>query len=838
MRRVSLSTSQALFTFCFLVFSLILLNGYLQNLVADYRSDTWLVLVGVVAGLLVVICVARKCVFIQNDPLELAGFVIVVAGVWVYLVAPSLPTLLPPTQSMDAVRHYLHVLFSYPEGKLVSWYPAGGAYVAAMFAHWFGTLPLRVLHPTAASFIALSAGAVYGFACALLPKTRVSKIAALLAPALLFVPWSYFTGIIVWEQYFYAQAFAQFFVLAALWFISSYAENPHWLFAALIGAALLGVITAYPYLVALPLVLFALVVLARTRFFPLAGGGQGWGLVALVIFLALMIITAIALQRGGILELRAAQLAVVQGVGAGGVTEPSLETLGGPIFLLLALVGIPLAWRSGTFGRTILAFLLAWIVQLVALLVIQPFFQIAGYRVDKTFYILIFPLAILAALLPARVLERILPHIETSRRATIAAFVATVVLVGTGVLVLRPLKSYAPFTESELQAALWAKEHLDTYQISYLDPQPIRAYWLAFGLWRETLPNDWFQWIPAGTKLGPATFDEWLRDPAFPQWLLVRDVNTARTSSARIVRQNGNSAILQKDLPFVAAPAPSHAARWYFESVPDLVTLQLIGYDLPRTAFAPGETVTLTTYTESAYPPAATIGWRVMLETRDGTAVSKVEGEPFANKYPVQRWPPGMIARDTWTLPLAPDTPPGIYDVRVGLFRRAGGEYVDVYRLSAEGKRECFFTAPIATIKIPTAPPSADELRTATPIEARVGDNFLLSSYALQMDRAARRVRLTLYWQSITKTDSDYTVFVHLLDATGKIVAQSDAQPVHGAYPTSIWDPQGIVKDVYELAIPADARAPFSIAVGMYSFPDLKRLPVGTDDKVIFDLGF
>src|SRR5574341_1363642 len=213
---VSISTSQAPFTFFFLLFFFTVLHGYLLNLVSGYRANALLVTIGVVVELMVAGACARGRISIQRDPLELAGFMIVVVGVWFYFVAASLPTLLPPTQSEDAVRVYLQVLFSYPEGKLVSWYPAGGAFLAAMFSHWLGWAPLRVLHPTAASFVALGAGAVYGMTCALLPRKRTSKILALLAPALLFVPWSYFAGIIDWEQYFYAQAFGHVFVLAAL----------------------------------------------------------------------------------------------------------------------------------------------------------------------------------------------------------------------------------------------------------------------------------------------------------------------------------------------------------------------------------------------------------------------------------------------------------------------------------------------------------------------------------------------------------------------------------------------------------------------------------------------
>ena len=128
-------------------------------------------------------------------------------------------------------------------------------------------------------------------------------------------------------------------------------------------------------------------------------------------------------------------------------------------------------------------------------------------------------------------------------------------------------------------------------------------------------------------------------------------------------------------------------------------------------------------------------------------------------------------------------------------------------------------------------------------MQARVGDKFILANYALQADRAANRVHLTLYWQSAAPSDTDYTVFVHLLDSSGNIVAQRDAPPRDGKYPTSIWDVGEIVKDEYDLAIPADARGPFSLAIGMYSPLTQKRLPIGNSDHLdhqfrILDFGF
>jgi len=36
---------------------------------------------------------------------------------------------------------------------------------------------------------------------------------------------------------------------------------------------------------------------------------------------------------------------------------------------------------------------------------------------------------------------------------------------------------------------------------------------------------------------------------------------------------------------------------------------------------------------------------------------------------------------------------------------------------------------------------------------------------------------------AVSVLDQDYTVFVHLLDSSGKLIAQADSQPRSGTYP-------------------------------------------------------
>lgn len=850
--RTHFSTSQTFFTFVLLVFFFTLLNGYLHNLVADYRADATLVLIGVIVEMTLVLVLARRFIAIEFDALEGAGFLVVVLGVWAYFIYAALPTLLPPTHSSDAVRVYQQVLFTYPKGTLVSWYPAGGTFVTAMLARWLGVEPLRILHPVAASFLALSAGAVYGITCTLLPPRPLFKIVALIAPALLFVPWSYFAGMINWEQYFFAQAFAQYFTLAAWWYTLSYARAPRAVWIVLIGATLLGTAAAYPLFVVLPLALFGLVlcvplIIARVRRSSLTEPPESLrqsplsarrAILILGVFVALLLLMIVALQQGGILELVGVEKALRSEVGAGGVTRPSLDTLGGPIFLALAIVGARFAWREGAAGKTILGLLLVWLVQLIALLVLQPFLQISGYRVDKTFYILVFPLAILATLSLAQGIARIAARANLSAREYRLVFIATVIVLSAVVFAFRPPKVYSPLTESEIQVAQWAKGFFNnTYQIAYLEQDTISAYWLSLGIWEERIPNEWFQWIPPGRKMGPPTFDEWYQDDAWQDKLLVRYLDEVPVKM-RVVYQVGKSAILEKEPPQVSGPMPEHRAPPHLVEMNFDNTLTILGYEISKTTFAPGETISLTTHIQTLYPPPASVSWRVELVDRMERVVSRVEAEPFGGKYPLQRWPPGKYTLEHWQIPLPPQLAPGSYDLRLALFRRVDGELIDAIPIYSTSMADWRFYAPLTRIKIPLMSPSAEELRAAKSLQARVGDVFALSHYALDVDRATKRVRVTLYWQSIAPTSTDYTVFVHLLDASGAIVAQRDSPPCDGAYPTSIWEVGEIVKDEYELQIPTNARAPFSLAIGMYSPLTQQRLPIGTSDHVIIDLGF
>ena len=127
--------------------------------------------------------------------------------------------------------------------------------------------------------------------------------------------------------------------------------------------------------------------------------------------------------------------------------------------------------------------------------------------------------------------------------------------------------------------------------------------------------------------------------------------------------------------------------------------------------------------------------------------------------------------------------------------------------------------------------PASVALRQAEPADATFGGQMRLLAFdADTREKTARpssTLRVTLYWQAITRPTRAATVFVHLYDAAGQLWSQQDNVPVNGTFPTTDWNSDVIVIDEYAVTIPADApSAKYSVQVGMYDSQTRERLIV------------
>ena len=114
------------------------------------------------------------------------------------------------------------------------------------------------------------------------------------------------------------------------------------------------------------------------------------------------------------------------------------------------------------------------------------------------------------------------------------------------------------------------------------------------------------------------------------------------------------------------------------------------------------------------------------------------------------------------------------------------------------------------------------------PLEARLGERVRLLGYTLAEEaiQAGDMVRLDLFWQTDEPLAERYSIFVHLVDDEGRLVAQQDSEPMGGFQPTNRWLAKEIVHDRAGVLLPTDlAAGEYHLLVGMYRPESGERLP-------------
>jgi hypothetical protein len=113
---------------------------------------------------------------------------------------------------------------------------------------------------------------------------------------------------------------------------------------------------------------------------------------------------------------------------------------------------------------------------------------------------------------------------------------------------------------------------------------------------------------------------------------------------------------------------------------------------------------------------------------------------------------------------------------------------------------------------------------TSEPI-AHFENSIALLAAGAALDGSQLQVDLT--WQAQEPPPSDVTVFVHVLDANGQLIAQADGDPLGGAYPFTQWTPGLIALDRRTAEVDSPG---LSLRVGLYDRASGVRLPARMAD--------
>jgi hypothetical protein len=132
-------------------------------------------------------------------------------------------------------------------------------------------------------------------------------------------------------------------------------------------------------------------------------------------------------------------------------------------------------------------------------------------------------------------------------------------------------------------------------------------------------------------------------------------------------------------------------------------------------------------------------------------------------------------------------------------------------------------------------PPSPPEY----PVHAQFGNSLVLAGgdFPERTLHPGQVLTYTLHWQAIDSIAQDYTVFNHLLDVEGNIVAQRDSMPQQDQYPTSLWDAGEIVMDQRSIPLPTELEpGAYSLRIGLYESETGQRLPLVNEARDFVEL--
>ncbi|MGB5060184.1 MAG: 6-pyruvoyl-tetrahydropterin synthase-related protein [Candidatus Promineifilaceae bacterium] len=312
----------------------------------------------------------------------------------------------------------------------------------------------------------------------------------------------------------------------------------------------------------------------------------------------------------------------------------------------------------------------------------------------------------------------------------------------------------------------------DAYELRLLPGTPPGVYWLETGAFRRDID---LALLPEGAATGV--------NPAL-----------ARVGQVQVGAGDGQieAANAQVD---TFAPVP----------VAGQPGLTLLGWSVPEVVWRPGEVAGLDLLWQGE-GAVAERPFSVDVRLVDAAGVTAAQQAVLVGgaNYPLAQWPETAVVRDQvqWRLPA------GLASGRYTVELVAAGQVIGLGEWQIEAPPHDF------------TPPVVAETAVLTTSFASLWGYGWGETAVFPGDTVA----LELVWQALDTADVSYRVFVHLLDASGNLVAQSDAVPDAWTRPTTGWLRGEFIHDRHHLTLPADVLpGTYTLRVGWYETGDGRR---------------
>ncbi len=337
----------------------------------------------------------------------------------------------------------------------------------------------------------------------------------------------------------------------------------------------------------------------------------------------------------------------------------------------------------------------------------------------------------------------------------------------------------------------------------------------------------------SGWAMHPAAMRDRVQELlASSQWT----VQDAADGYLLLRRQEGSQPSGVYDLPagFYSFTQPSAQPQHALDLVytgPDGAQVKLLGYDvLPNSQW---RSTAFRLYWQALTPLPAGLTLRAFVVTPDGREVDSSDERPLIQPLwlPPERWQPGQVVvtdKLAWFLPTQWALAAGAYQ------GSAWADQSSRWRLSAADPAAPLFDSATWTT-LGAWQWQRNRLRALEPPvfepldKTFGGDGWLVQLTGVEEPQRAApgaRIPVTLRWQSSGPSPRDLTVFLHVRDAQGNIVAQDDSMPTwFGVQPTTQWPPDAAVLGAHSVLLPDNlASGVYDLVTGWYYWETLERL--------------
>jgi len=247
--------------------------------------------------------------------------------------------------------------------------------------------------------------------------------------------------------------------------------------------------------------------------------------------------------------------------------------------------------------------------------------------------------------------------------------------------------------------------------------------------------------------------------------------------------------------------------------------IRWIGYTVERARIEPGGEFVVTLYWQGLRPMTANDSAFIRLYGRDNQPVAVLDTYPGGGMWQTTRWRPGEIIADRYRLRLS-DTvsTPAVLRMDVGFWNFDTKVFLPAYDSAGQPigrpRHDAAAVVQSAEYAIPSTQYSGvPRLSHATPI-------------SLTARQAERQLVVSTRWLATQDFIEEFTIFMHLVNDAGVLMAQADGPADNDNFPIRWWRQGDLVEDTRAIDLPDGLAAGlYRLEYGFYRPSDGMRLP-------------